>query len=76
MPWAEAGRSGLVFAAFAQSFKPFEALLNRMVGAEDGIHDALFSFTRPVTGAYFWCPPMLSGRIDRRVLDLDTAQRR
>lgn len=70
MPWAEAGRSGLVFTAFAVSFSPFEALLNRMIGGEDGIHDALFNFTRPISGAYYWCPPVTGGHIDLRALDL------
>jgi len=26
--------------------------------------DALFRFTRPVTGSYFWCPPMVKGGLD------------
>ena len=35
-----------------------------MVGEDDGITDALFKFTRPVSGAYFWCPPVRGGRLD------------
>ena len=35
--------------------------------AEDGLTDALFSFTEPETGAYFWCPPVHQGRIDLRL---------
>ena len=70
MPWAEGQRSGLVFVAFASSFHPFEAQLQRMIGAEDGITDAIFGFTRPVTGAYFWCPPLRNGRLDLRALGL------
>jgi hypothetical protein len=54
---------GLVFVAFGKSFDAFEALLNRMVGKEDGITDALFTFTRPLTGNYFWCPPSKDGRL-------------
>jgi len=38
--------------------------LKRMTGGEDGVIDALFRFTQPVTGAYFWCPPMKGGRLD------------
>ncbi len=64
MPWADATRAGLVFVSFGQSFDAFEALLNRMVGAEDGIPDALFTFTRPMTGSYFWCPPVSGGHLD------------
>ena len=51
-------------------FDPFEALLQRMVGADDGIADALFSFTHPVTGSYFWCPPVARGRLDLRAIGL------
>jgi putative iron-dependent peroxidase len=39
-----------------------------MVGAEDGIVDALFKFTQPVTGCYFWCPPSRRGRLDLSAL--------
>jgi len=62
--------AGLVFVAFGASFDPFEALLRRMTGQEDGIVDALFSFTRPVTGAYFWCPPVAGERIDLSAIGL------
>lgn len=70
MPWADAAREGLVFVAFGRSLDAFEALLKRMVGAEDGTVDALFAFTRPVTGAYFWCPPVKNGRLDLRAVGL------
>jgi putative iron-dependent peroxidase len=68
MPWTDDSRAGLVFVAFGASFDAFEALLRRMVGAEDGIVDALFSFTRPISGAFFWCPGMQEGRLDLRLL--------
>jgi len=64
MPWSDAAREGLVFVAFGKSFDAFEALMKRMVGLDDGIRDELFCFTRPVTGAYFWCPPVKDGRLD------------
>ena len=70
MPWADAGEQGLVFVAFGKSFAAFEALLNRMLGADDGIVDALFRISRPVTGSYFWCPPVKDGKLDLQVLDL------
>jgi len=70
MPWADGMAAGLVFTAFGKSFDAFEALLNRMTGGEDGIIDGLFSFTRPVTGAYFWCPPVKNGHIDLSRLGL------
>ena len=64
MPWADAEKEGLVFSAFGHSFDAFEALLNRMLGLDDGIQDALFNFTRPLTGSYFWCPPISNGTLD------------
>jgi putative iron-dependent peroxidase len=70
MPWSDGQRSGLVFVAFGKSFDAFEAQLRRMIGAEDGITDAIFRFTRPVTGGYFWCPPLRNGRLDLRALGL------
>ena len=70
MPWAEGQHAGLHFVAFGKSFDAFEAQLHRMVGAEDGIVDALFGFSRPVTGSYFWCPPMASGKLDLSALGL------
>lgn len=70
MPWAEGNEGGLVFAAFGHSFDAFEAQLRRMSGAEDGITDALYTFTEPETGAYFWCPPVHEGFIDLRAVGL------
>ena len=68
MPWADATQAGLMFVAFGRSLDAFDAQLRRMVGAEDGTVDALFTFTRPVTGANFWCPPVRRGRIDLRAI--------
>ncbi len=68
MPWADACVQGLVFVAFANSVYPFAAQMQRMIGAEDGIRDALFQFTRPVSGNYFWCPPMQGGKLDLQFL--------
>ena len=70
MPWADATNEGLVFVAFGKSFNAFDALLRRMVGVEDGVTDALFSFTRPISGSYFWCPPVANGRLDLTALGL------
>jgi len=64
MPWTCGNDAGLVFVAFGRSFDSFEALLRRMVGEDDGINDALFQFTRPISGSYFWCPPTKDGRLD------------
>lgn len=70
MPWAEGKDCGLLFTAFGASFDAFEAQFRRMLGVEDGIMDALFDFTRPVSGAYFWCPPVKGKKLDLSLLDL------
>lgn len=68
MPFAEQTGGGLMFVAFGRSFDAFEAVLRRMAGIEDGTTDALFRFTRPVTGSYFWCPPVMGESLDLRAL--------
>lgn len=70
MPWTAGADAGLVFLAFGKSFDAFEAQLRRMTGYDDGISDALFTFTRPVTGGYYWCPPVGTSGIDLRALGL------
>jgi putative iron-dependent peroxidase len=70
MPWVEAERAGLFFVAFGASLAAFEAQLYRMSGLEDGVRDALFSFTHPVTGAYYWCPPVAGAKLDLSALGL------
>jgi putative iron-dependent peroxidase len=70
MPWADGARGGLNFVAFGKSLDAFEAQLKRMVGAEDGIIDGLFQYTRPINGGYFWCPPLHDGRLDLRAVGL------
>lgn len=68
MPWMDDMSAGLNFIAFGSSFDAFEAQLRRMVGLDDGVVDALFSFTRPVSGNYFWCPPVEGGKLDLSLL--------
>ena len=70
MPWADESGEGLVFVAFGKSFDAFEALLNRMLGKDDGIVDALFRISQALSGNYFWCPPVKNGRLDLRALGI------
>ena len=53
-----------MFVAFGRTLDAFEAQWGRMMGQEDGITDALFGFTRPISGAYYWCPPVRNGQLD------------
>jgi putative iron-dependent peroxidase len=73
MPWMRDLQAGLMFVAFGRSHRAFEQQMRRMAGHDDGVVDALFSFSRPVTGAYFWCPPLRDGRLDLRRLGVGPA---
>lgn len=70
MPWMMSMQAGLMFVAFGKSFQAFEQQMRRMAGHDDGIVDAMFKISKPVNGAYFWCPPMRDGRLDLRRLGL------
>jgi len=74
MPWAAGNDGGLMFVAFGRSFDAFEAQLKRMVGHEDGVTDALFTFTQPLSGAYYWCPALKDGKLDLAPLGLSRAE--
>jgi putative iron-dependent peroxidase len=68
MPWAGVDKEGLEFVAFVASPDTFTRMMRRMAGLDDGIVDGLFSFSRPVTGGFYWCPPVRDGRLDLRYL--------
>ena len=70
MPWSDASGEGLVFVAFGASLYAYETILRRMIGEEDGIIDGLFKFTHPVSGSYFWCPPVKGGKLDLSILGI------
>jgi putative iron-dependent peroxidase len=63
MPWGDPIRHGLVFVAFASDLGRIAKVLRRMCGLEDGVVDALLSYTRAETGSYYYCPPMVDGRL-------------
>jgi putative iron-dependent peroxidase len=70
MPWAVGMDGGLMFVAFGHSFNAFEDIMDRMMGQDDSIMDGIFKFTLPITGAYYWCPPVKNGKIDLRALGI------
>jgi len=71
MPWSKDAQEGLVFLGFGHSLQAFDRVMKRMVGMDDGITDALFRFSQPISGTHFWCPPMLQNQIDLSLLKLD-----
>lgn len=70
MPWGGLDQAGLIFIAYARDPDTFSRHARRMVGLEDGVVDALYSMTRPVSGGLYWCPPMARGRLDLSALGL------
>jgi porphyrinogen peroxidase len=64
MPWMMSMQAGLMFVAFGKSLDAFEVQMRRMAGLDDGVTDAMFRISKPVSGAYFWCPPMHDGKLD------------
>jgi putative iron-dependent peroxidase len=74
MPWGDVREHGLYFVAYGASLDPYERVLRRMIGLDDGIADGLLRFTRPVSGGYYWCPPLAGnghdGRLDLSALGL------
>ena len=68
--WTAGARSGLMFVSFGYSLDAFEAQLRRMAGLDDGVVDALFQISKPLTGAYFWCPPVRGSVLDLRAVGL------
>jgi putative iron-dependent peroxidase len=66
MPFGTAQEHGLYFVAYGADLDRFDRVMRRMCGAEDGVVDALFRFSRPVSGGYYWCPAVIDGKLDLR----------
>jgi len=59
VPYGTVREHGLYFLAFARSLERFQVQLDRMFGvSEDGLHDRLVEYTVPVTGSYWFAPPV------------------
>ncbi len=70
MPWDKGITRGFEFIAFGNTNDSFERSLRRMVGLDDGIVDALFTFTQPITGGYFWCPPIKDSKLNLHAIGI------
>ncbi|HEV8697268.1 MAG TPA: Dyp-type peroxidase [Candidatus Limnocylindrales bacterium] len=59
VPYGTVAEHGLYFVAFAADRSRFDTMLGRMFGTgDDGLRDRLTDFTRPVSGAYYYAPPL------------------
>lgn len=63
MPWANEHGEGLMFMAFCENLDRFEVQMRRMAGLDDGITDALFTFSKILNSAYFYCPAVKNGQL-------------
>ncbi len=68
LPYGSVGEHGLYFVAYVAALDDFERVLARMAGVDDGVVDGLFEFSRPVSGGYYWCPPVRGAHLDLRAL--------
>ena len=64
MPWGDPMRHGLQFMAFTKDLGSLSTMLRRMTGEEDGVVDAILNYTRPETGGFYFCPPVIDGIVD------------
>jgi putative iron-dependent peroxidase len=59
LPYGTTSECGLFFIAYTKDLAIPEKMMRRMFGAsDDGLSDRLLEFTRPVTGATFFAPPL------------------
>ncbi len=70
MPWGGAGEKGIYFVAYGRTLDPFERVLTRMSGKDDGVVDGLLRFSRAVSGGYYFCPPVRGAARDLRAFGL------
>jgi putative iron-dependent peroxidase len=63
VPYGTVAEHGLYFVAFSADRTRFDRMLARMFGtAEDGLHDRLTDFSRPVSGAFYFAPALTTMR--------------
>lgn len=56
VPYGTITDHGTMFVGFCAAQRPLQAMLESMIGAADGVRDALTRYTRPLTGAYYFIP--------------------
>jgi len=56
MPYGTVTDHGTMFVGFCADQRPLTAMLESMIGLDDGARDSLTRYTRPLTGAYYFVP--------------------
>jgi putative iron-dependent peroxidase len=57
-PYGTVSDHGTLFVGFAKEQHRLVRMLERMVGAGDGVRDALTRYSQPLTGAYYFVPAL------------------
>jgi putative iron-dependent peroxidase len=57
-PYGDLDEHGLLFVGFSADQRRLGLMLDRMVGAEDGVVDAILRWSTPVAGAFYFAPPV------------------
>jgi len=58
MPYGTVTDHGTMFVGFCAEQRPLAAMLENMAGMNGTARDALTRYTRPLTGAYYFVPPI------------------
>jgi putative iron-dependent peroxidase len=59
VPFGTTRESGVYFLGFGADHDRFDRMLRRMFGPnDDGLHDRLTDFSRPVSGSYYFAPSL------------------
>jgi putative iron-dependent peroxidase len=58
VPYGTVAEHGLYFVAFSADRSRYDRMLARMFGMDDGQHDRIMEFSRPVSGAYYYAPSL------------------
>jgi putative iron-dependent peroxidase len=58
MPYGTVTDHGTMFVGFCREQAPLAAMLESMAGVTTGTRDALTFFTHPLTGSYYFIPPI------------------
>ncbi len=58
MPYGTVTEHGTMFVGFCADQGPLQTMLESMIGLRNGVRDALTSYTRAATGAYYFIPSL------------------
>jgi porphyrinogen peroxidase len=58
VPYGNVTEHGTMFVGFCADQRPLSTMLESMVGVPDGVRDALTHYARPVSGGYYFVPPI------------------